>query len=217
MAEKKSGCRSCLIWMACIFMGLALVVGVATYLGYRQATKFMDRFAQKSPLTLPTVRYSQAELHTVKQRIDSFLVDARAGRTNVQLTLSADELNALVADSWFSNRVYITLVSNTVQGQFSLPFEQLGMPLFSGRYLNGSGTIAVGCIGGALAVSIEDFAVNGTKLPEHYLDWIRKQNFARGIGTNELTKESLQRIARVRAANDQLVFELKDSPRPNDR
>lgn len=209
MAEKKSGCRSCLIWLACIFLGLAVVVGVAVYLGYRQATKFMDQFAQKKPLVLPSIQYSEAELQSVKHRIDGFLTGARAGRTNVQLVLSEKDVNALVADSWFSNRVYVTLSSNTLQGQFSVPFEQLGMPLFSGRYLNGSGTMAVGCSAGTLAVNIEDFVVNGTKLPEHYLDWIRKQNFARGIGTNEATKESLQRIGTVGVTNDQLVFELK--------
>jgi hypothetical protein len=199
--------------MACIFLGLALVVGVAVYLGYREATKFLDRFAQKAPLVLPNVRYTEAELQAVKQRIDRFLVGARTGRTNTQLALNANDLNALVADSWFSNRVYVSLVSNTVQGQFSLPFEQLGMPLFSGRYLNGAGTIAVGCNGGTLAVGIEDFAVNGTKLPAHYLDWIRKQDFARGMGTNEATREALQRVARVGVASNHLIFELRDSPR----
>lgn len=210
MAEKKSGCRSCLIWLACIFLGLALVVGVAVYLGYRQATKFMDQFAQKSPLALSSVPYSQAELQAVKHRIDGFLVGARAGRTNLQLALSANDLNALVADSWYSNRVRVSFTSNVMQGQFSIPFEQLGMPLFSGRYLNGSGTIAVGCSAGTLAINIEDFTVNGTKLPAHYLDWIRKQNFAHGIGTNEVTKESLQRIAKVGVRNEHLVFELKE-------
>lgn len=215
MAEKKSGCRSCLIWVACISLGLALIVGVAAYLGYRQATKFLDKFAQKKSLALPSVHYSEAELHAVKQRIDGFLTGARAGRTNVQLALSANDLNALVAESGFSNRVYVTLASNAVQGQFSIPFEQLGMPLFSGRYLNGAGTLAVGCAGGSLTVGIEDFAVNGTKLPEHYLDWIRKQNFVHGIGTNETTRESLQRVARVGVASNHLVFELKELPRFN--
>lgn len=212
MAEKKSGCRSCLIWLACIFLGLALVVGVAVYLGYRQASKFMDQFAQRKPLVLPGVRYSQPELQAVKHRIDGFLVGARANRTNVQLVLSESDLNALIADSWFSNRVYVTLTSNIMQGEFSLPFERLGMPLFSGRYLNGSGKIAVGCSAGTLAINIEEFMVDGTKLPDHYLDWIRKQNFAHGIGTNAVTKESLRRIAQVGVTNGQLVFELKGHP-----
>lgn len=205
-----------MIWMACIFACLALVVGVAAYLGYRQAQKFINQFAQKDPITLPSVHYSQAEMQAVQQRIDDFLVGARTGKANIQLSLSANDLNALVAESWMSNRVYVTLQSNAVWSQFSIPFEQLGMPLFSGRYLNGSGTLDVGCRSGSLVVSLKDASVNGIGLPEHYLEWIRKQNFVRNLATNEMTMESLGRVARVGVVSDRLVFELK-SPETDSR
>jgi len=190
-------------------MGLAFVVGVAAYLGYRQAMKFIDKFAQKEPVELPTVRYSMPDLHAVNRRIESFLIGARAGRTNSQLILNANDLNALVANSAYSNHVYVLLTNNAVKGQISIPFEMLGMPMFSGRYLNGSGDIGVGVEGGRLTVCVNSFTVNGTRLPDHYLDWIRKQNLASRIGTNAITKESLSCVSTAGVVDESLVFQVK--------
>jgi len=211
MSKNKSGCRGCLIWMACIFVGLALVVGVAAYLGYRKAVQFVEQYAQKEPIALPVVRYTPAELEALHARIDAFLKNAGSGRTDAQLALSADDINALVAGTGFSNRVHFSLTSNVVSGQFSIPFQELGMPLFSGRYLNGSGTLDVGCRGGALAVTLKDASVNGLALPEHYMEWLRQQNFARNIATNSATRAALEGVGRIGVMNERLLLEVKTS------
>lgn len=208
MSEKRSGCRGCLIWIAGVSVLLALVVGVAGYLGYRKARAFVDRFAQKQPLTLPAVHYSKAELDAVQKRIDGFLAAAQSNRTNAHLTLSANDLNALVASSAFSNRVYLTLSSNAVGGRFSIPFEQLGMPLFRGRYLNGSGTLDIGAASGSFTISFREFAVNGVDLPEHYMNWIRQQDFARGFAADTNIQATLSRVARVAVENQLLILEV---------
>lgn len=197
--------------MACIFAGLALVVGIAAYMGYRKAVQFMDKYAQKKPLDLPAVKYSPAELQALQKRIDAFTSSAGSVRTNARLALSANDINALVANSWFSNRVYVSLASNVIAGQFSIPFEELGMPLFSGRYLNGVGTLDVGCKGGTLAITLKDASVNGVALPDHYLAWLRQQNFARNMATNSTTKAALQGVGRIGVVNEQLVFEVQSS------
>lgn len=194
--------------MSCIFLGFALIIGVATYFGFRKARQFMEQFAQKEPVSLPVVRYAPPELDALHKRIDSFLSHAQAGRTNAQLVLTARDLNALISDSWLSNHVYVTLQSNVIAGQFSVPFEDLGMPLFRGRYLNGAGTLNVSAQEGDFAVTVRDVTVNGIKLPEHYMTWLRKQNFARDVGTNAATKESLQRVGRIAVEDGQLVFDV---------
>jgi len=193
-------------------MSMALVVGVAAYLGYRKAVQFMEQYAQKEPLDLPAVHYSPAELKALQKRVDVFLKQASAPRTNARLELSADDINALVASSGFSNRVYVTLASNTITGRFSVPFEEIGMPLFSGRYLNGAGTLDVGCQGGVLAISLQHVTVNGVPLPDHYMSWLEKQNFARNIATNAATKVALQGVGRIGVVNESLILEVEPDP-----
>jgi hypothetical protein len=202
-----------LIWLACIFVGLAILVGIAGYFGYRKAQAFVNQFAAAKPLVLPVVSYSPTDLANLHQRIDQFLADAQKGGTNVRLALSAKDLNVLLSSSGFSNRVSLSLRSNIVTGQFSVPFEELGLglPLFHGRYLNGSGTLDVGCANGALKVTIKDLGVNGTNLPGHYMDYIRRRNYAQGVGTNSVTRESLERVGRVAIENEQLLFEVKSN------
>lgn len=209
MADKKSGCLGCLVWVAGISFCLAIVVGVAAYIGYRKAVKFTEQFAQRQPLALPVVRYSDAEHAALTNRIEAFLAGARIRRTNAQLSLTANDLNAMISRSLFSNHVHVAFQDGKVRGRLSVPFEQMGMPLFSGRYLNGEGVISVGCYHGALVVNLQEVSVGGLALPKHYLDWIQKQNFARNIGTNTLTQASLDQVARVGVVNGQLIFELK--------
>ena len=212
MSKNQSGCRSCLIWVSCIFVGLALVVGVAAYLGYRKAVKFMDKYAQKQPLELPALRYSSADMQALQKRIDLFMANSSSGTTNARLELSADDINALVANTWFSNRVYFSLESNVISGRFSVPFEELGMPLFSGRYLNGEGTLDAGCQGGALVVTLQNASVNGAALPDHYMNWLKQQNFAQNLATNATTQAALRGVGRIGVANERLILEVKPNP-----
>lgn len=211
MSQNASGCRGCLIWLACIFVGLAILVGIAGYFGYRKAQAFVNQFAAAKPLVLPVVSYSPTDLTNLHLRIDQFLAHAQKGGTNARLALSAKDLNVLLSSSGFSNRLSLSLRSNIVTGQFSVPFEELGLglPLFRGRFLNGSGTLDVGCANGALKVTIKDLGVNGTNLPSHYMNYIRRRNYAQGVGTNSVTRESLERVGRVAIENEQLVFEVK--------
>lgn len=213
MSRNASGCRSCLVWLACIFVGLAIVVGIAGYFGYRKAQAFVNQFAQPKPLVLPPVNYSPVEVTNLHRRINNFLASAQDQRTNAnaRLALTAQDLNVLLHSAGLSNRLNVTLRSNQVGAQFSVPCEEvgLGLPIFRGRYLNGAGTLDVGCANGSLKVTIKDFVVNGKNLPEHYMTYIRRQNFAQNVGTNSVTRESLERVGRVAIENEQLIFEVK--------
>jgi hypothetical protein len=191
---------------------LALIVGVAVYLGYRKLMSFRDQYTESKPLVLPATRYSAAELGAVQKRIDQFLALARAEHTNARLALSANDLNALIATSGFSNRAYVTFTSNAVVGQFSVPLGDLGMRFLSGRYLNGSGVLNVGCINGHLNIGVKELAVNGLKLPEHYMNVIRQQNFAQGMATNAPVIQSLEHVGRVAVENDHLLLEVGTQP-----
>lgn len=209
MSRNASGCRGCLLWMAGLFLGLALVVGVAAWLGYRKARAFLEQFTQPAPVALPALSWTPAEVTHLHQRLDGFLAAARDGRTNAALVLTEREVNVLLSSAGFSNRVHLTLHSNRVAGQFSVPLEELGLLPFRGRYLNGTGTLAVGCANGGLRVTIQDLGVKGARVPDHYLGYIQRRNFAQGIGTNDATRAALERVARVVVEPGRLVLETE--------
>ena len=200
--------------MACIFVGMALVVGVASYFGYKKLVSFRDQYTAARPVELPAVKYSRDDLEGMHGRIDQFLANAQSGETNARLALSANDLNALVSESWFSNRIYLSIESNVVSGKFSIPLAELGMPLLRGRFLNGTGTFDVGCGGGTLLVTLRNVAVNGVPLPDHYQKWIQKQNMAANMATNVVSQEALNRVGRIGVANERLVIEVEPEGAP---
>ena len=211
MTEKRSGCKGCLIWFLCVTGFFLLLTCVGLYLGYRKFVSFRDQYTGTKPLAMPVLKYTPGEYSEMTNRLQQFMAEAEAGRTNVQLTLSSRDLNMLIASSEFSNRVYVALSNGAVAGQFSIPLENLGIRFLHGRYLNGTGALAVGCENGYLKVNVKELTVNGVELPASYMSAIRQQNFAEGFATNASTRASLERVKRIAVENGRLLFEVGGS------
>ena len=187
---------------------MLLVLGITGYFGYRKLVSLRDQYTEIKPLALPVVNYSQADLDAVKKRIDQFMAVARANNTNADLSLSANDLNALLASQGLSNRIYVTLTNKSLVGQISVPLEDVGVRLFlKGRYLNGVGVFDVGCANGGLSVKVKEISVGGKALPEYYMSNIREMNYAQNI-TNTATKEALQRLQQVEIDDNRLVLKV---------
>lgn len=213
--QKRSGCKGCLIWLLCLFALLVVMCGVGLYLGHRMLVSFRDQYTQAKPLALPVTSYSQADLDAVQKRIAQFIATARGNQTNAELSLSASDLNVLIASSVFSNRVYVTFTNKSLVGQVTIPAESLvgflskfGITALRGRYLNGASVFAVGRVNGQLSVNVKEISVNGLPLPEHYMKGIRDMNFVPGLETNAATQGAFQHISRVGIENDRLVLEV---------
>jgi hypothetical protein len=209
MSESRSGCRGCLVWFFALAALMLMVAGAAYYFGHQKLIEFRDHYTDTKPLALPVVSANPAELAAIHKRIDQFLDHARAGRTNLTLSLSARDLNALLAASAFSNRVYITLTNDAVIGRFSVPFEELGLRFLPGRYLNGSAHFTVGCPNGALSVTVKQITVNDSLLPEHYRRAFEGRNYAERFATNAVVRESLERVRKVVVQGEHLVFQAE--------
>lgn len=194
--------------MLCAFVALLLVLGVAAYLGYRKLVSLRDQYTETKPLALPVTSYSQAELDAVNKRIDQFTTTLRGPVTNAELSLSANDLNALLASSGLSNRIYVTLTNKSLTGQISVPLEDIGVRFLKGRYLNGAGVFDVGCANGELSVKVKQISVGGRPIPEYYMKNVRDVNYAQGFATNAETAEALRRLQRVEIDDNRLVFEV---------
>ena len=208
--NKRSGCKSCLIWFCVVFAVFLVVIGVAGYLGYRKLVSLRDQYTQVKPLELPATQYSKDELDAVSKRIEGFKAAARSDKTNAQLSLSAADINGWLWSSGFSNRVYVTFTNSSLVGQVSVPLEDIGIRFLKGRYLNGAGVFDVGWVNGELSVKVKDILVNGQPLPEHYMRGIRNVNYAerqKGAPPGQPRQDPLENISRVAIENGALIFE----------
>src|SRR6266436_2358034 len=85
--------RGCLFYGCLTSCILVLVVLAGLLLGY---LKILNSFTDTKPMPPPTVNLGEAEIAQIRQRVDAFSQDIRSGRTPNPLTLSGDELNALI-------------------------------------------------------------------------------------------------------------------------
>ena len=215
--NKRSGCKSCLIWFCVVFAVFAVMIGAGLYMAYRKFTSFRDQYTQTKPLEMPVTIYSKDELDAVNKRIEGFLAVSRSDKTNAQLSLSAADINAWLSNAGFSNKVYVSFTNSSLVGQISMPMDsfsgflnRFGISFLDGRYLNGAGVFDVGWVNGELSVKVKDILVNGQPLPEHYMSGIRNVNYAerqKGTPTGQARQDPLENISRVAIENGALIFE----------
>ena len=80
----------------------------------------------------------------VKQRFEAFQQAVREHHATKPLTLTADDINALIASGGdqqgLKGKVYVSLDGDQLKGEVSVPLQDVGLSMFKGRYLNGSAT-----------------------------------------------------------------------------
>jgi hypothetical protein len=171
------------------------------------------------PVKLPVVAWTSNELQSLDQRLNRFLQDTGEGSNSARLSLSEKDVNTLICASSFSNLAYVTISNSLLRAQVSIPVESLGLfnrvgaGFLRGRYLNGEGSIGVAVTDGELSVMLNELAVNGRPLPEHYMARIRRINWG-GVATNVATRNSLRRISRIAAEDGTLILEAMPTTDP---
>lgn len=206
-AKARRGCLfyGCLSGTVCL-----LAILIAFLLGLYQLKRMLNFYTDTHPVQLPSVQMSAGEIEAVKQRIENFQDAVRTGRPTEPLALNGDEINAMIQNdpnlAAANGKVYVAIDGNTLKGQISLPLDQLGLHIFRGRYLNGSGTFAVGLHNGGLLVTAQTLVVKGKPLPGVYLDKIRSQNLAASLGNNPRASIALSHLQDIRVTDGKLVL-----------
>ncbi len=205
--KPKRGCLffGCLGGAACL-----LIILVAFLLGLYQFKKMLTFYTDPTPVPLPTVQISAADFELLRQRIESFQDAVRAGRSTEPLRLTADEINAYLENepsvAKAKGKVYITIEGDRLKSQVSLPLDDLGLRLFRGRYLNGTGVFSVGLEKGRLVIMPESIIVKGKPLPAVYMDKMRGQNLADALNDNPRISVGLNRLQEIRVSDGKLVL-----------
>lgn len=205
--KQRRGCffYGCLSGIVCL-----VAILVAFLLGLYQLKRMLNFYTDTHPVALPSVHLATAEMDQLKQRIENFQDALRTGKPTPPLSLSADELNAMIDSDpnlvRVKGKLYVTIEGDRVKGQVSLPMDELGLPIFRGRYLNGSGIFAVGLHKGDLLITPDLLVVKGKPLPSVYMDKIQSQNLAANFSGNPRATVALNHLQDIRISDGKLIL-----------
>ncbi len=197
------GCITALVLLALVVVGLLVALGILR--GIR------NRFTDTKPVPLPTVAVTAAQLAQLRHRVAEFEDSVRLHRPTPPLTLTGDELDALLQSSpeasAFKNQIYVSIQGDKLKGQVSIPLDRggQGFPFLHGRYLNGTGTFSISLHDGVLNVHMQDLEVNGQPLPSAFMERIRGQNLARDAANNPRTVLALDQIKQIDIKDGKVV------------
>ena len=201
--------HGCLFWggiIAGIFLLLGLLAGYAVY---RYAHHLVDEYTDTQPLEIPTVQMSGTEITNLQRRVDNFDKAIKIDKPVEALVLTADEINALIAESTKTNasapRLYFSFNDNHVQAKLSLPTDGFGVRMLRGRYFNGSGEFALALHDGHLMLNIKSLSVKGKPLPDQFMQSLRTQNFADSWTNDTELNQALAKLQEVKIQNGELT------------
>jgi len=202
--------RGCLFY-GCI-TGIVCLVAIllAFLLGLHALKKMLNEYTDTKPMVLPTVQMSADQVAQVQRRVDGFRDAVRGGRTPPPLELTGEEIDALIENDpdfrMLKGKLYVTIEGDQVKGQMSVPMDQVGLPFFRGRYLNGTGTFGVTFHNGILTILPREVLVKGKLLPAVYMDRIRNQNLAAQANDDPRSSVALNRLQSIDVKDGKLII-----------
>jgi hypothetical protein len=211
MTDEQSKPRRGCFFYGCLVSGLLLlVVMVAVLLGIGYGKKMLYKWTDTQPVPLPTVQIDAARLEALNQRIDAFQRALQQHRSTPPLTLSPDDVNALIATKPelkdLKGKFYLSIEGERLKGEVSIPMDRLRWRIFQGRYLNGTATFNLSFRDGSLRISPETIIVKGRPLPDLYMNKVRRQNLAGGLEDNPRASVALDTIQDIQIKDGKIVI-----------
>jgi hypothetical protein len=180
---KKRGCGK-LIAIGCgVLLVLAIIGGIAAFFGGKSIiSRLVDNYTDTTPLQLPAIDAAQEEVDSLLTRADDFSEAIQHNGPIPELLLSARDINILIQNypDWndFAGQVFVTINDDKIQGQVSIPLDQVGADMFKGRYLNGSAVFRLDMNAGRLLLFADSIEVRGKPIPEEFMKTFRTRNLA---------------------------------------
>jgi len=193
---------NCFLYGCVTLVILGLLGAVVMFLMLRYGMQqIRDRFTEETPVELPTVDMPRADIDALVARVDAYAKDLRAGNPLPPLTLSQDDLNALLQNhpdlkNGFGDIMYVTLGDSTVSTQMSFPLDRLPfpVPMMRTRYFNGTATFDVGFIGSRAQVYLSSASVKGEDVPSEQIGEMRGTNFAEDWADDPDARSLMDRV-----------------------
>lgn len=206
--------RGCWLYGCLITLALALIGVIAGFLILRHVVhQTVMSYTDTTPAKLPDLVITQPEIEAAQQRWKTFFEGLKGNQPLPPLTLTADDLNALIASTGTNalrDKLRVTIENNQLKGQVSFPLDRLQNGMLQGRYLNGTILFKVGLQDGVLTVRAESIEVKDQPLPGWLMSRIRAQNWAQNLMNDMNAVAVLQNLESIVVTNDALVVTPKN-------
>lgn len=223
--QQKRGGVGCLPYGCAIALCLILLVGGG--IGYLVVSNIRDAvvwYTATAPVTIPASAMSPDAAKNLQAKVGEISRISNDKAASGELSLSSDELAALVAVSPFNGKVSAQIVGDAIAAQFSFKMKDVGgwdsgqwlIGKYLDRYVNGSAKATVALSDGKAQVNLQSLSLNGRSFEDAALrgasQWVSGAlNEAVSGGEGADPKEDLlRRIERVWIADG--VFHLKVGP-----
>lgn len=217
MSEGKSSTKNCLIY-GCATMFVMFIVGVAIlFFGARWGyKKLVGTYTSATATQLPAVTYTDAEVQSLTNRLDSFKIAANAQTNEVTLTLNARDINVLIHSQDklknMRDKFHIEIDKDTVKSAISVPLDNFGLDALKGRFLNGKAGLKVSVTNGKIDVRLDSLEVNGAPVSPSFMAQLKNENLAKDMQLGPEEEKILQRVEKLTIENGEVILKLKAVP-----
>lgn len=191
---------------------LALFAAAAYWFLRQTSENLVESYTSQAPLDLTRVETKPEETLSVIERLRDFITALERGEETGDFTLSADDINALLQNeellSELKGMARVTIRDDLLRADISVPLG-LFNERFEGRYLNGTGELAVEMKDDRLSVTIDRLEVGGRDLPREIMNEIRKNNLVEALYDEPSLAEFLRLIKSVKIEDGRLVIQPK--------
>jgi hypothetical protein len=189
---------------------LVIALGVAIYLVVKG---WINNYTDTAPASVEKVEYLPAKMQALRAQLTDFMNALERGTNEVELVLTADDLNALIAqEKGIQGRLFVR-IDDRIKGELSLPLEDIGPLKLKGRYLNGAVTFKVALANGALDVRLDDVTVKGKPLPGMLSSEFKNRNLAQNFQNDPQTATNLAKLESVQITNGTVILRNKAGTR----
>lgn len=206
MSEEPKQSGGCLV-RGCLFFSVVLFVFVGFFFwGAYSTYKNLYALTSDKPVAVPV--YQGGDATEAKQRVDRFVQDLDAGKA-ATLTLSADDLNALVAyDGGFAamkNRIFFAMEGSALSAQVSAPLD--GVRGMQGRWLNATVVFEPKIENRMLSLIPKSIKAGGLEAPSPVLMALQAFPWSNILVPNPNAEEAFSKMKSLRVENGRLVIE----------
>ena len=207
--------RGCFFYGCLSLAVLGLLFIVLAVVGYfvvkSTVARWVNDYTETTPVLVEKVEYPPAKMDALRAQLTAFNDALARGTNEMELVLTADDLNALISqEKELQGKVFVR-VDDRIKGELSLPLEDIGPLKLKGRYLNGAVVFKVSLANGALDVRLDDVTVKGKPLPGMLFSEFKKQNLAQNFQNDSQTATNLARLDSIQITNGTVILRNKTS------
>lgn len=212
VAPAKSGCGCWILGCLGIMLVMLILTIIAMGIGYYYVGKTVASYTSPTPVELPQVEHSSAELEVIQKRIESFTRQVNVGQESAEIELTADDLNAVISNNPATKgRAFLEIQDDKLKAQVSIPISGTG--LADGRYLNADATLDMKMVNGQLQVILDDVTVNGQAVPKVVEQALKQTNVADALKDDKDMAQLLDRVEDFRIQDDKIILKVKPDVR----